>query len=143
VFVRNTVSNLATNGIYQNFAAASVKSGEMLVYLGSEPKSFWPADETGDSTFTITRLLYDTLAAPSIDGKSFDPLLAESWESNQDMTTWTFHLRYNVRFSNAARFDANDVVASFTAIWDRSDPNHKGRTGEFAVFKDLFGQFLN
>ena len=143
VFVRNTVSNLATNGIFQNFAAASVKSGEMLVYLGTEPKSFWPADETGDSTFTITRLLYDTLAAPSIDGKSFDPLLAESWESNQDMTTWTFHLRYNVRFSSAARFDANDVVASFTAIWDRSDPNHKGRIGEFAVFKDLFGQFLN
>ncbi|MEN6570258.1 MAG: ABC transporter substrate-binding protein [Anaerolineaceae bacterium] len=143
VFVRNTVSNLSTNGLFQNYASASVQSGEILVYLGDEPKSFWPADETDASTFTLTRLLYDTLAAPSMDGKSFDPLLAESWESNQDLTQWTFHLRYDVRFSNSARFDANDVVASFSAIWDRSDPNHKGRTGEFSVFQDLFGHFIN
>lgn len=143
VFVRNTVSNLATNGLFENFASASVQSGEMLVYLGDEPKSFWPSDETDASTFTMTRLLYDTLITQNMDGKSFDPLLAESWESSKDLTQWTFHLRYDVRFSDAARFDANDVVASFSAIWDRSDPNHKGRTGEFSVFQDLFGQFIN
>jgi ABC-type transport system substrate-binding protein len=70
-------------------------------------------------------------------------LLAESWESSQDLTRWTFHLRYDARFSNAASLDANDVVTSFASIWDRSNPNHSGRTGEFTIFKELFGQFLN
>jgi ABC-type transport system substrate-binding protein len=52
-------------------------------------------------------------------------------------------LRYNITFSNGATLDANDVVASFAAIWDASSANHKGRTGEFTVFKELFGGFIN
>jgi len=52
-------------------------------------------------------------------------------------------LRYNVRFSNNASFDANDVVSSFAAIWDAGNVNHKGRTGEFAFYKRLFGNLLN
>lgn len=143
VFVRDNVSNLASNGIFENFASASSRSGNLVVYLGKAPMSFWPADEMDSSTFALTRLLYDTLAAPSMDGKSFDPLLAESWENSTDLTQWTFHLRYGVKFTNGADFTANDVVNSFAAIWDQSNPNHKGRTGEFTVFKDLFGQFIN
>ena len=143
VFIRDNLNNLATNGIYVNYPSASNKTGELLIYLSAEPQSLWPADETAPDTFTITRLLYDTLLTPSINGKGYDPLLAESWESSPDLTRWTFHLRYDARFSNAASLDANDVVASFVSIWDRSNPNHSGRTGEFTIFKELFGQFLN
>jgi len=142
-FARNTVKNFVTNGIYENLEAADTPSGELLIYAGSEPKSFWPSDESSQETFELTRLLYDTLLTPAIEGDGFEPLLAESWESNADFTQWTFHLRYDVRFNNSADLDANDVVASFAAIWDRSDPNHKGRTGEFVVFKNLFGNFIN
>ncbi len=109
----------------------------------AEPGSLWPADEDDYATFRITRLLYDTLLVPGFGGEKFQPLLAENWESNADLTEWTFHLRYNVQFSNGSQFDANDVVASFAAIWDASDPNHKGRTGEFSMFKRLFGSLIN
>jgi len=122
VFIRDNLNNLATNGIYVNYPSASNKTGELLIYLSAEPQSLWPADETAPDTFTITRLLYDTLLTPSINGKGYDPLLAESWESSPDLTRWTFHLRYDARFSNAASLDANDVVASFVSIWDRSNP---------------------
>ncbi len=143
VFAKSSLKNLLTNGLYQNFEDVSSPTGELLIYSGSEPSSFWPADETSADTFEVTRLLYDTLLTPAIEGGGFEPLLAESWESNSDFTQWTFHLRYDVRFSNSAYLDANDVVASFSAIWKTSDPNHKGRTGEFTVFKNLFGNFTD
>jgi ABC-type transport system substrate-binding protein len=140
---RSSVNNIAANAYYENFEDMS-GIDDVIHYVGvREPLSLWPADEDDYQTFRITRLLYDTLLMPSFSGPAFKPLLAENWESNADLTEWTFDLRYNVRFSNNATFDANDVVASFAAIWDASNPNHKGRTGEFAYYKRLFGNLLN
>ncbi|WP_188703182.1 ABC transporter substrate-binding protein [Microbacterium nanhaiense] len=41
------------------------------------------------------------------------PLLAESWESNDDFTEWTFALREGVTFHDGTKFDATAVGASF------------------------------
>lgn len=140
---RSSVNNVAANAYYENFEDMSGVD-EVIHYVGvREPLSLWPADEDDYQTFRITRLLYDTLLMPGFSGTAFKPLLAENWESNTDLTEWTFNLRFNVRFSNNATFDANDVVASFAAIWDASNPNHKGRTGEYAYYKRLFGNLLN
>ena len=140
---RSSVNNVAANAYYENFEDMSGVD-DVIHYVGvTEPLSLWPADEDDYQTFRITRLLYDTLLMPGFSGTAFKPLLAENWESNADLTEWTFNLRFNVRFSNNATFDANDVVASFAAIWDASNANHKGRTGEFAYYKRLFGNLLN
>lgn len=140
---RNSVNNIGVNAYYENFEELSGVDSTITYYGVREPASLWPADEDDYQIFRVTRLLYDTLLSPGFGGIEYKPLLAESWESNSDLTQWTFHLRYNVRFSNNATFDANDVVASFAAIWDAKDVNHKGRTGEFAYFRRLFGKFLN
>jgi peptide/nickel transport system substrate-binding protein len=140
---RNSVNNIGVNAYYENFEELSGTDSTITYYGVSEPATLWPADEDDYQTFRVTRLLYDTLLSPGFGGIDDKPLLAESWEPNGDLTQWTFHLRYNVRFSNNATFDANDVVASFSAIWDAKDVNHKGRTGEFAYFRRLFGNLLN
>ena len=140
---RSTLQNISSNAFYENLEAITSDKGTIRFMGAAEPGSLWPADEDDYATFRITRLLYDTLLVPGFGGEKFQPLLAENWESNADLTEWTFHLRYNVQFSNGSQFDANDVVASFAAIWDASDPNHKGRTGEFAMFKRLFGSLIN
>lgn len=140
---RSSVNNVAVNAYYENFEDMTGLDPIVQYYGVTEPLSIWPADEDNYQTFRITRLLYDTLLAPGFGSAEFEPLLAESWESSADLTQWTFHLRYNVRFSNNASFDANDVVASFAAIWDAGNVNHKGRTGEFAFYKRLFGNLLN
>ncbi len=140
---RSDLKNLSSNAFFENLEDVQSPKG-VIRYMGAaEPLSLWPADEEDNATFRITRLLYDTLISPGFAGDSFEPLLAESWESNADLTQWTFHLRYNVKFSNGALFEANDVVSSFSAIWNAADPNHKGRTGDFAIFKRLFGNFVN
>ncbi len=140
---RSTIKNVTANAYFENLE--DVVSDENIIRFigGSVPASIWPADEDDFSTFRITRLIYDTLLAQGFGDMEFKPLLAESWESNSDLTQWTFHLRYNVKFSNGSNFDANDVVASFAALWDASSPNHTGRTGDFAVFKRLFGNMIN
>jgi ABC-type transport system substrate-binding protein len=71
------------------------------------------------------------------------PSLADSWKSNTDLTEWTFYLRYNIKFTNDAELDANDVVASFAAMWDASSVNHIGRSREYVIFRNLFGDLLN
>ena len=40
------------------------------------------------------------------------PYLAESWSTSEDLKTWTFNLRRNVRWSNGDRFTAEDVAAN-------------------------------
>lgn len=40
------------------------------------------------------------------------PYLAESWSTSEDLKTWTFNLRRNVRWSNGDRFTTEDVAAN-------------------------------
>lgn len=41
------------------------------------------------------------------------PVLAESWEPNEDATVWTFNLRQGVMFHDGTEMTAADVVATF------------------------------
>ena len=85
----------------------------------------------------------ESLLAYEVGGTESVPSLAESWESNDDFTVWTFHLRPDVTFHDGSEFDAVDVVESYRVQWDAADPRHIGRTGDFQYWGALFGGFLN
>jgi peptide/nickel transport system substrate-binding protein len=109
----------------------------------SEPTSLWPADEDSKDTSRVASLLYDTLLTYDFGTSKVMQSLADTYSSNNDLTEWTFKLRYSPKFTNGSSLDANDVVSSFAAMWDASSPNHTGNTGQFAVFKRFFGNFIN
>jgi peptide/nickel transport system substrate-binding protein len=139
----NRVEGVLTGPLNENFPQMNAP-GEVFAFMQTHPPgSLWPADETDTDTFRITSLLYSTLVEYEFGGTHLRPGLAESWSSNTDQTEWTFYLRYGVSFTNQATLDANDVVASFAAIWDSADPNHRGRSGNFELYRKYFGDFLN
>lgn len=56
---------------------------------------------------------------PPGSAEAFTPLLAESWEPNEDGTVWTFHLRDGVKFHDGETMNADAVVKSLDAARDR------------------------
>jgi len=101
------------------------------------------ADETDGDSFRVCSMLYDGLYKFKFGSGETAPALAEKCTASEDLKTWTCTLRQGVKFSNGAEFDASDVFATFTTMWDAKNPNHKGNTGNFQYWPDFFGGFLN
>ena len=117
---------------------------EQFVWIqNGEPGALWCADETDGESLRACNQYSEALLAYKVGGVEAVPALAESWTFSADLQEWTFTLRSGVTFHNGATLDANDVVASFKAQWDATDPNHKGRTTTFEYFTGFFGAFLN
>ena len=65
----------------------------------------------------LTQALYDNLLMFQPDG-SMKPELATSWETNDDLSSYTFHLRKGVKFHHGKDFKAEDVVFTFERLLD-------------------------
>jgi ABC-type transport system substrate-binding protein len=72
------------------------------------------------SAFCVANALYDPLFVMSLNGKVALPMLALSASHNADYTVWTIALRQNVKFTNGDPFNADLVVANYTAA--KADP---------------------
>jgi len=137
------IQNVNVGPLNENFEEMSSPNDQIIFIQNAEPISLWPADETDGETLRPSLLVYSTLARFKPGGVEIIPDLAETWTQSDDLLTWTFYLRRDVRFTNGATLDANDVVATFAAQWDAKSPNHTGNSGVFEYFLAFFGAFLN
>lgn len=143
--VSRSVQNAQTNPFsLERFAEMTVSGQETLVWMQSnEPLSLYCADETDSDSLRACAQVIEPLYRFQAGGAGVEPALAESCTPNPELTEWTCKLRDQVRFHDGTLLDANDVVRSFDVQWDAGDPLHKGRLGDFAYFKELWGAFLN
>lgn len=126
------------------FAVMDPGGRDTFVWMqNAEPIGLYCADETDGESLRACEQIHEQLLAYEIGGTAVQPGLAETWESNEDGTMWTFHLREGVTFHDGSSFDANDVVATFGVQWDAGSPLHVGRDGNFTYFNADFGAFLN
>ena len=95
----------------------AIEEGILLVGNGSEPKGLDPHLVTGVTENQIIQSLIEGLIAyhPDDDTQPY-PGVAESWESNEDFTVWTFNLRDDAKWSNGDPVVAGDFVYSWQRI---------------------------
>ncbi|WP_298331395.1 ABC transporter substrate-binding protein [Haloactinopolyspora sp.] len=81
-------------------------------------------------TQLAARAIFSQLVISTGSGE-FEGELAESWQSNDDASVWTFSLRSGVEFSDGTPVTAEDVVASFERVLAGEGPlagNFEGYT---------------
>jgi peptide/nickel transport system substrate-binding protein len=128
----------------ENFAVMGVPDQDTFVWMqNAEPISLYCADETDGESLRACEQVTQSLLGYEVGATAVEPQLAESYEPNDDLTEWTFHLRQGVMFHDGSTLDANDVVTSLVAQWDAAHPLHTGNTGAFSYWSGLFGPFLN
>ena len=75
---------------------------------------FDPASAYVLSEALIWRGIYETLVRLKGDSASeVEPLLADTWETNADSSTWTFHLHPGVKFTDGTPVDATAVKINY------------------------------
>ena len=71
----------------------------------------WRRGFLGPSDYNnYVRVVYDGLVRFSPDGSEVQPRLIESWESSEDFTTWTIHMRKGAKWSDGQPFTADDIL---------------------------------
>ena len=79
--------------------AAEPQTGGVLIWREiSEPPALDPAHANIVTSARGANLYSEPLVEISEDGQSVIPMLAESWEANEDSSVWTFRLRKGVKF---------------------------------------------
>lgn len=140
-FKANVVGAYASPFGMSRFYRMGNNTGQFVFMQNAEPGAIFAWDETDGESLGIWGQMFNNLTEATLDG--IQPDLATSWEANTDATEYVFHLREGVKFHNGADFEANDVVAFYSAMWDATNPNHVGRTGAFEYFITAFAEFLH
>jgi ABC-type transport system substrate-binding protein len=125
------------------FAVLDPGSDTLVFMQNAEPISLFCADETDGESLRPCQQVVEPLLKYELDSGETRPALATSCESNEDGTVWTCNLREGVTFHDGSAFDANDVVASWAAGIDASNPLHVGNTGAFEYYSYLWGGLMN
>ncbi len=116
---------------------------DTLVFVqGNEPISLYCSDETDGESLRACAQVVEALYSYTQTG-DVQPQLATACEPNADLTQWTCSLRQGVVFHDGSSFDANDVVASFSAGLDASSPLHTGNSGVFEYYDYLWNGLIN
>jgi peptide/nickel transport system substrate-binding protein len=93
--------------------------GGILHYAIAQPvDSLDPAVGTTSSTSVVIQSIFDRLVWARPGDPTYYPGLAESWEVNDDRTSYTFHLRDDVTFHDGTPFNAEAVKFNFDRIVD-------------------------
>lgn len=94
-------------------SAAQTPGGEITIMRALDALSLHPGVNAGLSDIATNFLVYDALVIKDFEG-NVQPALAESWETSEDGTVWTFHLRQDITFHSGEPFTSAHVVDHFT-----------------------------
>ena len=124
--------------------AATPGDRPQLVFLqATEPAGAYCGDQDAPDALRLCGLVTKSLYGFAPGGMSPEPALAQRCIPDATALTWTCRLHEGRTFSDGMRVDAGDVLASFVAQWDRSQPLRAASPdATFAAWDALFGGTL-
>lgn len=110
-------ANNGNNGAEENNGDNGNDSSDdkkTLVFArGADSVQLDPSKVTDGESIYVTNQVYDTLVRYKEENTEVVPALAETWDTSDDGTEWTFKLREGVKFHDGTDFTAEDVVYNF------------------------------
>ena len=125
------------------FARTNPGKDTFVFMQNAEPLSLYCADETDGESLAACQQVVEPLLGYAIDSGTVEPRVATECTANEDSTVWTCAIREGVLFHDGSTLDANDVVASWAAGIDASNPYHVGRSGAWEYFSYLWDGLMN
>ena len=108
-------TSAAAGGSAETSAAATAGStgGEKVITMAQtgDWDTFMPMNTTNSGADNVIELMFDRLMVINTDG-TFEPRLAESWETNEAQDKITYHLNENAKWQDGEPVTAEDVVYS-------------------------------
>lgn len=92
------------------------KSGGILRFYIAEPNSIDPAHNYESEGIQVGKGIFDGLVDYDTKTLAVVPAIAESWQSNDEATVFTFKLKQGVKFHNGREVKAQDFVYSWSRI---------------------------
>jgi len=111
----------AVPGEQEEEEEVSKYGGTLRVAYTPDLFSFDPPLMTGAADLIVVHQAYESLTERNPDW-TLRPLLAKSWEANDDLTQWTFVLERGVKFSHGKEMTAEDVVYTFDRLFEVESP---------------------
>ena len=101
-------------------AQSAPQGGIVRIALPSQPETLNPVLIGELSSSIVYGALFTPLTRMHPSTYAIEPYLATSWEHNEDLTEWTFHLHREARWHDGVPVTAHDVKFTIERIMDPS-----------------------
>lgn len=109
--------------------------GTIRIPLATQPVNLNPVLPNELASTIVYWTIFMPLTVVNPHNNQVEPLLAERWEANEDVTSWTFHIRQDVLWHDGVQTTAHDVKFTFDRIMDPAEGSNS-ITG-FALVTDV------
>lgn len=113
------LSILIATSMFAVITEAQERGGTLIYHTFREMQYF--NQVAGPMAMYACLQLYDELVMVSVRTAEVMPNLAQSWETSDDLKTWTLHLRDDVKWHDGVQFTSADVKFSFEGILGLDD----------------------
>ncbi|MBA2945596.1 ABC transporter substrate-binding protein [Streptomyces himalayensis] len=106
----------SSSGESANGTGQATSGGTLTFAVGSDSGCVDPQQVGSNDTIYSVRQVVDSLTDQDPETGKIVPWLAKSWDVSSDATTFTFHLRSGVTFSDGSPLTAQVVKENFDAV---------------------------
>ncbi len=105
-------SGTSTGSTGSSSSGTPAKGGDLTIVRAGDSVSMDNTMVFSNNSIWVFQQFFESLFEVTPDGKSVQPLLAESYTQSDDKLTWTFKLKQGVTFSNGQPMTSADVKFS-------------------------------